>query len=109
MSMKRNVAIVIGVLVVVLVIRGASQRTGQLEDITEDTTGETPVIESLSQEDLDKLKDKLEELEFDDLGGLPEEDAEPVETDTLSQEDLDRLKEALEALEFEDLGGLSGN
>jgi hypothetical protein len=105
MSMKRNVAIVIGVLVVILVIRGASQRTGQPED----TTGETPVIESLSQEDLDNLKDKLEELEFDDLGGLPEEDAEPVEIDTLSQEDLDRLKEALEALEFEDLGGLSGN
>ena len=109
MSMKRNVALIIGVLVIILVIQGASQRVGQPEDIPEEQTVETPVIESLSQEDLDKLKDKLEDLEFDNLGGLPEEDAEPVETDTLSQEELDRLKEALEALEFDDLGGLSEN
>ena len=109
MSMKRNIVVVIGVLLVILVIRGASQRVSQPEEIPDETTEETPVIESLSQEDLDRLKDMLEDLEFDDLGGLPEEDAEPVETDTLSQEELDRLKELIEAMEFEDLGGLSEN
>ena len=73
------------------------------------TDGESPEGISLSQEELDVLKDKLDALEFDDLVGLSEEDAEPLEGETLSQEDLDKLRDALEALEFEDLAGLSEN
>jgi hypothetical protein len=72
---------------------------------------ELDILNSLTQEDLDKLKTALEALEFEDLGGLSENEYQDEEQETIcstSQEDLDILKEALEALEFEDLGGLSG-
>ena len=39
----------------------------------EDGSTETENISSISQEDLDKLKEELEGLEFEDMGGLSEE------------------------------------
>lgn len=66
---------------------GETPETVTTEDDTAETTSptETPVssttenattnktVGSISQEDLDKLKEDLEELEYDDLGGLEEE------------------------------------
>ena len=114
---KRNTVIVVGILLVIIVLGARAQR-GQQPDLP---GGETPpdaskgdesdILESLSQEDLDKLMTALEALEFEDLGGLSEEDYQDEGQETIgaiSQDDLEKLKEALEALEFEDLGGLSG-
>lgn len=114
---KRNTVIVVGILLVIIVL-GVRARNSQQPDLP---GGETPpdaskdeesdILDSLSQEDLDKLKTALEALEFEDLGGLSEDDYQDEGQEiigAISQEDLDKLKEALESLEFEDLGGLTG-
>jgi hypothetical protein len=112
---RRNTVIIAGILLAVVIIYGSQQLAKKPEEPNGDKqtdTGDQPVdVGSLSQEDLDALQNALEELEFDDLGGLSEEDIptddQPSDVGSLSQEDLDKLKEDLEGLEFEDLGGLS--
>ncbi len=76
-----------GVLIVMVLVCGCGQKgqdggeatplqtTGAAEDATGQTTqgdGDPPVIEGISQEDLDALGEDLEALEFEDLGGLPD-------------------------------------
>ena len=114
---KRNTVIVVGIQFVIIVLGARAQQSQQPDlpggETPPDTSrdDESDIRDSLSQEDLDKLKTSLEALEFEDLGGLSEDDyqdGEQMTIGSISQEDLDILKEALEALEFEDLGGLSG-
>ena len=114
---KRSTILVVGVLLVIIVL-GVRLRQSQKPELpdgegpTDASEGEkSSILDSLSQEELDQLRIVLEALEFEDLGGLSEDDYQDDVPDTIgsiSQEELDRLREALEALEFEDLGGLSG-
>jgi hypothetical protein len=102
----------------VIIVLGARTRRSQQPDLpggeppsNASNDDESDILDSLSQEDLDKLMTALEALEFEDLGGLSEDGYQNEEQETIgaiSQEDLDELKEALESLEFEDLGGLTG-
>lgn len=51
------------------VAEGPAETIPQGEDISTESDNATPI----SQEDLDKLKEELEGLEFEDMGGLSEE------------------------------------
>ena len=112
---KRSTVIVVGILLVIIILGVRARQKPELpgEEAPPDVSEEdgSSILDSLSQEELDQLRVVLEALEFEDLGGLSEDDYQGEVPDTIgsiSQEDLDRLREALEALEFEDLGGLSG-
>lgn len=59
-----------------------------------------------TEQELNKLGNALENLEFDDLEGLTVDDFSII---SFKEADLDSLEQALQGLEFEDLGGLSEN
>lgn len=93
---KRNIVIVLGLLVLILVSIGASRKK-QAE----------PGLElDVSEDELDVLGDSIEGLEFDDLGGISDGDADGL---GFSEDDLNILGDALNDLVFEDLEGLSDN
>jgi hypothetical protein len=91
---KRNSVIVIGLLVILAVTIGASRKKQV-----------TPSLEiEVSEDDLNVLSDSLEDLEFDDLEGLSDE-----EYFVITESNFDSLEDELNNLYFEDLGGLSDN
>ena len=93
---KRNIVIVVGVLVLAGLSFGASRGSKlELED---------DMDVSFSEDDLVSLGDSIEGLEFDDLGGLSDGGAGGLD---ISEDDLDSLEDALNDLHFEDLEGLS--
>ena len=91
---KRNSVIVIGLLVILAVAIGASRK----KQVTPNLDVE------VSEDDLDVLGDSLEDLEFDDLEGLTDEEYLGI-----TESDFDSLEDALKNLDFEDLEGLSDN
>ena len=91
---KRNSVIVIGLLVILAVAIGASRK----KQVTLNLDVE------VSEDDLDVLGDSLEDLEFDDLEGLTDEEYLGI-----TESDFDSLEDALKNLDFEDLEGLSDN
>ncbi len=81
--MMRMRVILAGVLICLVLVCGCGQKaqdgdaaptqtTGPVEGADEQAThdAEPPVIEGVSQEDIDALGRDLEGLEFEDLGGL---------------------------------------
>jgi hypothetical protein len=91
---KRNGVIALGLLVLIAVSIGAYRRKQV-----------APGLElGVSEDDLDVLGDSLEDLEFDDLEGISEE-----EDLGINEDDLDSLEDALNNLDFEDLEGLTDN
>ncbi len=85
---------VFGVLLLVMVSVGASNRK------QEDSIVEVDV----SLDDLDSLGEALNDLSFEDLEGLPEDNGLGI-----SDVDLDLLGEALNNLNFDDLEGITDN
>jgi hypothetical protein len=63
-------------------------------------TPEMPFTEA----QLDALGTQIENLEFDDLEGLPPDASTPF---SFTAEDLDQLEAAINGLEFENLEGLT--
>ena len=91
---KKNGVIVLGLLVIIAISIGASQKK-QVE----------PGLDlGVSEEELDVLGDSIEGLEFDDLEGLDDGNGLGI-----SEDDLDSLEDALKNLDFEDLEGLTDN
>lgn len=95
---RRNTAIILGLVLIVVVAIGVSR--GPKKELVEE------VDVSFSENELDILGESIESLEFEDLVGLSGSAIMEVE---ISEEDLDILGEAIEGLEFEDLGGLTEN
>jgi hypothetical protein len=89
--------IVIGLLLILVVFVGAKR---QVNEITEE------IDVPFTEEELNSLGNALENLEFDDLGGLTGDDFSSLSFD---EADLDSLEQALQGLEYEDLGGLTEN
>jgi hypothetical protein len=93
--------VIIAVALIILVIAASSWMR------SEDKPSPDEGLEvSFSEEDIDKLGVALENLEFEDLEGLTEDDTSII---GFSEEDLNNLEEALKGLEFEDLAGLQDN
>jgi hypothetical protein len=83
--MMRMRVILVGLLIAMVLVCGCGQKaqdggdttpaqttgpTGEIPEQTEPGEVETPVIEGISQEDLDALSEDLKAMEFEDLGGL---------------------------------------
>lgn len=114
-AINKKSILTVGLVLIIMLAVGASQRPKQ-EINNDENDSEEPQKEvedeiSFTEGDLDSLGKSIEDLEFDDLGGLSlDESADLGENSTnieLSELDLDKLGELLQALEFEDLGGLS--
>jgi ABC-type metal ion transport system substrate-binding protein len=70
--MMRMRVILVGLLICLVLVCGCGEKAQEGDTVPVQTAcpTEPPVIEGVSQEDLDALGDDLEALEFEDLGGL---------------------------------------